>query len=129
MDKRKEGSIMSKTSAQVTGHMTISNSNKLPMDTKGKVLSAPEGHVRKFKKVLIDPETNKEVVIQGVARIGGCDKNGKPLKDRKQSLTCYVAFKLNGVESLLAPVETKTESSDGVDLDAMAESLGLDLDA
>jgi len=68
-------------------------------------------------------------VIQGVARVGELDKAGKPLKDRKQSLTCYVAFKLSGVESLLAPVETKTEAGDSVDLDAMAESLGLDLDA
>jgi hypothetical protein len=118
---------MANTKAQVTGHMTISGSNKLPMEVKAKILEAEEGHVRKFRKVLIDPETKQEVVVQGTARIGGLDKKtGQPINGRKQSLTCYVAFKVQNVESFLAPLEKETETSDQEDLDAMAASLGLE---
>jgi len=118
---------MANTKAQVTGHMTISGSHKLPMEVKDKILEAPEGHARKFRKVLVDRDTGEEVVVQGTARIGGLDKKtGQPIAGRKQSLTCYVAFKVKNVESFLAPLEPQTEQADQDDLDAMAASLGLD---
>ena len=118
---------MSNTKAQITGHMTISGSNKLPMEVKAKILAAEEGYVRKFRKVLIDPDTNQEVVLQGNARIGGLDKKGEPIDGRKQSLTCYVALKVQNVESFFAPLEKETETNDQEDLDAMAASLGLEV--
>ena len=113
--------------AQVTGHMTISGSHKLNMAVKDKVLEAKEGFARKFRKVLLDPETNEEVVISGTARIGGLDKKtGAPIAGRKNSLTCYVAFKLKNVESFLAPVEEKSaEKADDEELEAMVADLGL----
>lgn len=115
---------MKKASAVVTGHLTISNSNKLPMNVKEKIVEAPEGQAREFRKVLVDPETGKEVVIKGVARVGGCDKDGKPIKGRNQSLTAYVAIHLDNVESIFVPVKSKDKE---LDLEAMAESLGIDL--
>lgn len=108
--------------AQVTGHMTISNSNKLANAVKERILDAPDGHVRVFRKRLIDPDTNKEVVITGKARLskGGRDGTGP------KSLTSYIAFKLEGVESLLVEEDAPKQPQKDVDVDALAASLGLE---
>ncbi|MFA5048748.1 MAG: hypothetical protein WC516_07015 [Patescibacteria group bacterium] len=87
---------------KVTGFMTVSDSNKLPLSVKHKVISAPAGQVRKFRKVLIDPETGEEVVIEGRAYIGGLGKDGEPIGDRKQSLTCRIAFRVKNLLSVLS---------------------------
>lgn len=109
---------------QVTGFMTISDSNKLPLSVKQKVVAAPEGQVRKFRKVLLDEETGEKVVLEGKAYIGGLGKDGKPLADRKQSLTCRVAFKVKNLESLLATEKAaKTEANAEEANNEMLESL------
>lgn len=99
--------------AQVTGFLTVENSNKLPLSVKQKVVSAPEGHVRKFRKELLDPETGEKVVLEGRAYIGGLGKDGKPIGDRKQSLTCRIAFKVKNIQSLLS--EAKAVEKDAAE--------------
>lgn len=117
---------------QVTGFMTISDSNKLPADVKQKILDAPDGHVRRFRKQLVDlsrlpldEETRAKVEevlkdapeavvsIDGRAYMSGTDKSGNRIDDRKQSLTCRVAFKVNGVESYFN--QKKVEEADKAD--------------
>lgn len=126
---------------QVTGFMTISGSDKLPAETKAKVVSVGEGKVRKFRKDLIDAsvlellsegarkeleallstDDNLSVTIEGKAYIGGM-KDGKPAqgrdgKDRKQSLTCRVAFKVHG----LANYVTEGKKEKEADADTLSE--------
>ena len=108
--------------AQVTGHMTISSSSKLTGPVKEKILEAPEGMVRVFRKVLIDPATNKEVVITGKARLSKGGKDGSGPK----SLTSFIAFKLEGVESVLVDEKAPTQTKKEVNVDALAASLGLE---
>ena len=110
-----------KAKAQITGHMTISNSGKLDDAVKEKILEAPDGMVRVFRKRLIDPDTNTEVVITGKARLSKGGKDGRGPK----SLTSYIAFKLDGVESLLIG-ETTKKDNDEINVDDLASSLGLE---
>lgn len=108
---------------QVTGFMTIKDSNRLPFATKQAVVAAPEGHVRKFRKILLDPESGEKVVLEGKVYIGGLDKEGKVLSDRKQSLTCRVAFKVENVESFLAQGKITEEEMKQEVQDTMLASL------
>lgn len=110
--------------AQVTGFMTINDSSKLPLSVKQKVVSAPEGHVRKFRKELVDPETGEKVVLEGRAYIGGLGKDGKPIGDRKQSLTCRIAFKVKNIQSLLSEAKsTEKESAEDTENELLAALL------
>ena len=103
-----------KAKAQVNGTMTIIKSSKMKPELKEQILAkGPNGEVRVFRKVLLDPVTNEEVVIKGVAR-----------PSEKGSLTCRINFKLNGIESFLQEVDGKKEE-DEVDTDELARSLGL----
>jgi hypothetical protein len=113
-----------KESAIINGHMTISKSNKYDMELKKKIVSAPEGQIKKFRKVLIDPITGKEVVIQGEARIGGM-KDGEEIDGRKHSLTCYITFRVEDVELILAPITEKKEKKEE-DFKLIAEAFDLD---
>ena len=115
--------------AQVTGFMTVEKSNKLPLSVKTKVVQAPAGHVRKFQKLLVDPEKlpaelreqvlavaleneSGRVMLSGRAYVGGCDKSGKPVSDRKQSLTCRIAFKVNNLQSVLETAKATEEDNE-----------------
>lgn len=110
--------------AQITGFMTVAKTSGLPMETKQKILSVSDGQERRFRKVLLDKDAllavldeetaakvlaalndhdDLELALDGRAYIGGM-KDGKPAqgrdgKDRNQSLTCRVAFKVSGLES------------------------------
>ena len=97
---------------QVTGFMTVLDSNKLPLSVKQKVCAAPDGHIRKFRKMLVDPETGEQVILEGRAYVGGLGKDGKPIGDRKQSLTCRIAFKVGNLESILAAGKPSPEEVD-----------------
>lgn len=104
-----------KAKAQVNGTMTIIKSSKMNPELRQKILeNGPNGEVRVFKKVLLDPETNDEIVIKGFAR-----------SSEKGSLTCRINFKLNNIESLLVEKDEKSKDSK-VDNDELARSLGIE---
>lgn len=93
---------------QVTGYMTIKDSNKLPLETKQKIVSAPEGFVRKLRKVLVDQETGEKVILEGKMYIGGC-KDGKPIG----WLVLLVPDSSTiGARSVIAPLFGQTGGSD-----------------
>jgi hypothetical protein len=73
---------------QVTGFMTLSGSAKLP--NAEELLAAPEGKVKCFRKVLVDPVTGEEVVIKG-----------KMFLSAKGNITSRIAFVLNSPEVIL----------------------------
>ena len=109
---------MAQIKAQVNGTMTVIGSKNYEDSLKNQVLAAgPNGEVREFRKVLVDPKTGEEVVIKGKARLssGGKDKTGP------KSLTCSIMFKLNNIESLLVEPNKKEELS----ADDLAAQLGI----
>jgi hypothetical protein len=109
---------MAENKAQVTGHMTISKSGDLDLEQKKQVLAAPEGKERIFQKTLIDPETNKEVVIKGRARLS---------QSKKQSLTAWVSFKLEDIQSFIVDKKAPKEAGEKktTDLGELNAKLGL----
>lgn len=110
---------------QVNGTMTVFNSNKYGEEIKQKILSAPNGKVRVIKKVLIDPETNEEVVI-----------TGKLYQAPSGSLTSRIAFKLDNIKSLLIDdkknkaqqkkVDKKNKPKEDIDIEQIASDLGME---
>lgn len=109
--------------AIVTGYMTIKKSALLPLTTKQTIITVPEGHVRKFRKILQDPATGEKVILEGRVYLSGC-KDGKPVGDRKQSLTCHVQFEVENVESFVATGKVTDEETLKQELqDAMVAAL------
>ncbi len=102
---------------QLTGFMSVSHSKDLSPAVKEKVLEAPEGQEVAFRKVLIDPDTNEEVVITGKAYVS-----------KAGGLSSRVAFKMKGVEKILKDAKApKTTGSKKPDPDALAVDLGLEV--
>ena len=133
----------------VTGNLTIPQTKKLDMATKQGIVAPGNGKVRQFKKVLVDPElvlaqlaeqnlnvpelvsamenAANQVVIKGSVRISGMkdgvaqtDKEGK---ERNHSLTAYVAFHVQNVESLLVDGAKTGEELDETLKSELAEAL------
>lgn len=105
--------------AQVTGFMTVTNSKKYSDEIKQKIVDAPDGKVRAIRKVLIDPETNEEVIITGKLTIS----------KSSGSLTSRIAFSLNNIQSLIID-DNKNKKADKpkkeVDVEKVAADLGME---
>ena len=143
--------------AQLNGFMTITDTDRLPMEIKQKIVSAPAGKERRFQKLLVDPnvlspevkelvlaelaaleeakasETDAKakaaintgkVLLNGRAYIGGFDKDGNAVKDRKNSLTCRISFKVQNVESVLADAKAADKKEKPADEDLLASLMG-----
>lgn len=106
-----------KLKGRVSGHLTLSGTKKTMNQEVKEAIVAPreDGRICKLRKVLIDPETNEEVVLEGPVRIS---KNG--------NLTAFVNFMVENVDSVLtdAPAEKPSKAEKPkFDADAAAKKL------
>lgn len=105
---------------QVTGNMTLLGSKDYPADLKAKVLAVDAGKVRKFEKLLVDPEKLPEDLRnQVMAALEADDSTAAvPLRGTvrlskaSKSLTCSVCFKVSNVHSIIGDAKVSKEETD-----------------
>lgn len=104
MSKQETKKQQGRLELQVTGFMTLSGSAKLP--NKEALVSAPEGKVKCFRKVLTDPATGEQVVITGKMVLS---KNSGNISSR-------IAFKLHNPEVVIVDTKAKKAAEAGADV-------------